>query len=289
MAWAQTPSVEAESLRVPVIALLPVDGSGAQQELLVQDGEPGACWRVCAEALAVPGAGRTGLGEVWLDGEGSGRLRLPAVPGDVRLRLWQPGVASSWWLGPGLTVQGRRMGQSEAAAIAIPPQEGRMVITEFMKDPQAVSDTQGEWIELFNPWWMRQNIEGWTLSDDGGAATVLNNGGAGIWVAGRGHRALVRNLDVAANGGIANAYRYTGFTLSNGADQIILALPDGTVVDRVAYDDGVLWPDASGVAAQLDSWLESAIGNDQPHMWCPAQVSYGMGDMGTPGEENSDC
>jgi hypothetical protein len=49
------------------------------------------------------------------------------------------------------------------------PQSGEAVITEFMKDPATVADTRGEWIEIYNalPW--RLNIEGWTISDDGGS------------------------------------------------------------------------------------------------------------------------
>jgi hypothetical protein len=60
------------------------------------------------------------------------------------------------------------------------PQPGAVVITEFMKDPNFVVDTRGEWIEVYNaqPW--RVNIEGWTLSDDAGNTVTISNGGLGV-------------------------------------------------------------------------------------------------------------
>lgn len=241
--------------------------------------------------------GRTRVLEVaQADGAGRASWTLPSDRGlpNYSVELWSvggPGGSRTYWSGPLAQVVSNASGSSGSTwdATLVPEQVGGMIVSEIMKDPSAVSDTNGEWIELYNPLWMRQNIEGWTLSDDGGSSTILTNGGAGIWVAGRGHRALVRRLDAATNGGVTEAYGYSGFTLSNGADEVILAHPDGTVVDRVAYDDGVRWPDTSGASLQLDRDVESPRENDDPSRWCEGLQIYGAGDLGTPGAANDDC
>ncbi len=268
-----------------------------------REGSPGSRWLAqgarpgenLALVLRVPG--HSGWDQVLASGQadGAGRAKwvLPEDRGlrEYSLELWSLGTSGLLWSGPLAQVLagGTQSSGGEWSGGLVPQQVGGMIVSEIMKDPSAVSDTAGEWLELYNPLWMRQNIEGWTLSDDGGASTILTNGGAGIWVAGRGHRALVRRLDSATNGGVTEAYAYSGFTLSNGADEVILAHPDGTVVDRVAYDDGVLWPDTSGASLQLDVGVESPRDNDSPSRWCVGLQTYGAGDTGTPGAVNDDC
>ncbi len=273
-----------------VLAVLPAHSSGASSQLLLQGGQPGQWLRVDFEG---PGAGTSiptaPVGWARFDGSGQARIDLGrrARPAG-RFLCWCLGMGDSWWPGPQLTVAAAPSANIAATQMR-PVQSGEMVISEIMKDPAAVPDSSGEWVELFNTTWMRQDIEGYTLTDDAGGGTVLTNGGNHVWVLGRGYRVLARNGDPALNGGIVGAHDYGTFSLRNGADQVILAKPDGTVVDRVSYDDGVTWPDPRGKSMQLSPGIESPYQNDSGGFWCEAVSSYGLGDLGTPGLVNDDC
>lgn len=170
-------------------------------------------------------------------------------------------------------------------------QSGWIVITEIMKDPAAVADTRGEWIEVYNalPW--RVNLEGCVLSDDGGAQHVINNGGAGLrFLPGR-YLVLGNNADPATNGGVHVDYVFGSFSLGNLADQVILSRADGVVLDRVDYDDGVTFPDVSGKSLSLKNSARDAVSNDSGANWCPASspISATNADAGTPGADNDAC
>jgi hypothetical protein len=179
----------------------------------------------------------------------------------------------------------------DPSTLAIGSQSGWVVITEFMKDPSSVGDTAGEWIEVYNalPW--RVNLEGWTLSDSGGAQHVLSNGGAGLRYPPGAYIVLGNNADPATNGGVQVDYEYAGFVLGNGADQIILTRPNGAIADRVDYDDGVLWPDTSGRSISLDLAARDVLMNDDGANWCHSSlpISGSNPDTGTPGLDNDAC
>lgn len=170
-------------------------------------------------------------------------------------------------------------------------QTGEVAITEFMKDPVAVADTRGEWIEVRNnlPW--RVNLEGWVLADDAGSTHVISNGGNGVRL--RPGRSIVLGIeaDPALNGGVVVDYEYSGFTLGNGADSIVLMRPNGLVVDRVAWDDGVLWPDLPGRSIQARNEARFALLNDDAGLWChgTTPISATNADTGTPGADNDAC
>lgn len=175
--------------------------------------------------------------------------------------------------------------------IAAGPQTGGVVITEFMKDPSAVVDTRGEWIELYNnlPW--RVNLEGMVVADDAGSQVVLQNGGAGIRLAPGQYYVIGNNGDPALNGGVTVNYVYSGFVLGNGADQIELRRPSGLVVDRVDYDDGVAWPDDAGRSVSLTGAIRDATMNDDGSLWCSSTTHWNASstDTGTPGAANDIC
>jgi len=167
----------------------------------------------------------------------------------------------------------------------------QIVITEFMKDPTAVSDTRGEWIELYNPSPLAIDIGDWVLSDLGSESTVLDRQGARVTIRRFSHFVIGRSADPAETGGVHVDFVYSGFSMSNGADEIVLSRPDGSVVDQVAYDDGVLWDDLPGRSLSLDPAAYDAAANDSPDNWCPSRrrLAPGSSDSGTPGELNDAC
>lgn len=168
-------------------------------------------------------------------------------------------------------------------------QSGIAVITEFMKDPAAVVDTRGEWIEIKNnlPW--RLNLEGWTLTDNAGSAHVIDRGGQGLWFFRDQRLVLGNNNDMTLNGGVAIDYVWTGFSLTNTTDQIILLDASGALVDRVDYTSSAPWPSVAGQAIALKQSMESATLNDDGANWCLANLPLHSGttDTGTPGGANT--
>ncbi len=218
----------------------------------------------------------------------SNALRLLIVSAGLSPAVLARPTEAVLFQGPSAALAGPSAG---SFAVGAPIQTGHVVITEFMKDPSAVTDVRGEWIEVYNslPW--RVNLEGWVLSDDSGASHVISTGGAGLRMGPGGYLLLGNNADPALNGGIQLDYAWSSFSLGNGADQIILSRPDGTLVDRVAYDDGVLWPDLPGRSIALKNSARDATQNDDPANWCHSStaVSGTNADTGTPHMDNDAC
>jgi hypothetical protein len=224
------------------------------------------------------------------------RLRVAAlaaiVPALFATAL--PAAPAGVFQGPSAALDGLSPAAREQALDALqgpPPQGGQVVITEIMKDPSFVTDARGEWIEVYNamPW--RVNLEGWVLSDDSGAQHVIHTGGAGLRFGPGQYLVLGSSTDPALNGGVQVDYAWSGFSLGNGADQVVLSLPDGTLVDRVAYDDGVLWPDTPGRSISLRLTARTALANDDPANWCHSSspISAANPDLGTPRRDNDAC
>lgn len=178
-----------------------------------------------------------------------------------------------------------------SVALAGGIQTGDVVVTEIMKDPSAVTDLRGEWIEVRNNRPCRVNLEGWILTDDAGNVHVIANGGNGVRIRPGGLLVLGASADQTLNGGVPVAYQWSGYSLGNAADSVILARPNGEVVDRVAYDDGVLWPDLPGRSIQVRNEARQAQLNDDPSWWCHSTtpISPVNSDSGTPGYDNDPC
>jgi hypothetical protein len=234
--------------------------------------------------LSLAGAVRGCYG---LDGDGELELELP--------RSLPSGAAAPWAQVQRQGRQGRwsvpvSLGSREALGAA-GFQRGTVIITEFMKDPNSVSDTDGEWIELFNPHPRRVNLEGMVLSDGGTNSHTINNGGNGLFLRPGRYMVLGNNDDQVTNGGVPVRYRYTSFTLGNSSDSIILTAPNGILIDQVDYDDGVLWPDTAGSSISLRPTNLDAMDNDNPANWCHSTTPIGPlnFDTGTPRVVNDPC
>ena len=83
---------------------------------------------------------------------------------------------------------------------------GTVFVTELMPNPKAVSDTAGEWFELYNSSpdvWV--DINGWTTRDLGSNIHVISVGGP-LVIPPLGYVVLGRNGDLATNGGITVDY-----------------------------------------------------------------------------------
>jgi PKD repeat protein len=163
------------------------------------------------------------------------------------------------------------------------PFAGRLLITEIMKDPQAVADAQGEWFEVFNPSATGIEMEGWYIRDKDFDSIVITSS---LIVPAKGFAVLGNNANPATNGGYTCHYQYSGFFLGNNDDEIILATPNGTEVTRVEYDNGANWPNPTGSSMVFTGTPED--NNNDFTFWTTAtqrEPSYTgtAGDKGSPG------
>jgi predicted extracellular nuclease len=161
---------------------------------------------------------------------------------------------------------------SPTSAAGRPP---RILISEFLADPQAVSDADGEWVELYNATGEPMNLRGWVLADLGSERHTID---ADLIIPPGGYLVLARNGDPAVNGGVSAAYVHHRFTLSNGEDEILLLAPNGQEADRVVWGGEVALEVSAGAS------LERAT-LDDPATWATAQSTWpgSAGDAGTPG------
>lgn len=163
---------------------------------------------------------------------------------------------------------------------------GTLFVTEMMPNPAAVSDTAGEWFEVFNSGSdVAVDINGWTIRDLGTNVHVINNGSP-LLVQPQGFLVLGRNADASTNGGVSTDYQYTGFTLTNSGDEIQLVDSAGIVIDTVVYGSSLVF---NGASASLSPTAFDAVSNDQPANWCAATSVMPGGDKGTPGVPNDPC
>jgi hypothetical protein len=162
---------------------------------------------------------------------------------------------------------------------------GELVITEIMLDPEAVSDSVGEWFELYNNTADEVNLDGLEITDNGTNSTTLSGE---ILVAAGTYAVICVDQDTSTNGGVACDAEWGTYTLGNTDDEVVLSY--GSVeFDRVEYDGGFGFVNPTGASLSLDSGVLDFTDNDDGSNWCEATSSYGDGDLGTPGSANDAC
>jgi cysteine-rich repeat protein len=160
---------------------------------------------------------------------------------------------------------------------------GEIIITEIMYDPQAVSDSSGEWFEIYNTTDHSININGWIIRDSGNNYHVINKAG-GLLIGAKSYFVLGNNSDSGTNGGADVGYKYGNFTLSNTVDDIFIYW-NGVEIDYVKYDN-LNFPKATGASLNLSKTKFDADANDEPENWCVSTGQMSGGDKGSPGAEN---
>jgi hypothetical protein len=163
---------------------------------------------------------------------------------------------------------------------------GDVLFSEFMMDPDEVSDSDGEWLEVYNVSSNDIDLIGWTINGtDGDSFTVADR----TVVSTGGYAVLGTNSVTSTNGGVSlnYAYSYSQFKLNNDKDDAVLWM-GALEMARVAYhkDDVDL---KKGESINLDpAYLEQVYAEDLTY-WCLASSRFGDGDQGTPGSENDPC
>ena len=164
---------------------------------------------------------------------------------------------------------------------------GDIVVTEFMNDSGAVSDTVGEWLELYNSTGSDIDLNGWTLKDDGSDSHTFTTS---IIVPAGSYFVMGRGADSTVNGGVNLDHSYGDgvFTMANGADEIVLLSPSSVEIDRIVYGVGGFPDGGPGFSISLDP-NQLAGDNNLAANWCLSTSVFGDGDSGTPGVENDAC
>ncbi len=151
-----------------------------------------------------------------------------------------------------------------------------LLISEIMANPSKVSDTTGEWFELYNPTSESIDLSGITLSDDGRNSYTFSAANS-LLINPNSYFVLARNNDSMENGGFTADYIYRGFTLKNTRDQIVFSDASGELL-RLNYASGFV---SAGESMELIDTIML------PENYAASTTAYGLGDLGTPGKAGS--
>jgi len=165
--------------------------------------------------------------------------------------------------------------------------EGSVIVTEIMKNPEAVGDGKGEWFELYNREPFKIDVNGWVLEDQDSDQHIIDDD-APLWIESGGYLVFGINADPTTNGGVAVDYEYSNFNLANADDEVMLGIQDQFTVDQVFYEDNT-FPDVAGASLSLDGQYLDHQQNDVGPNWCSATSPMDSGDLGTPGADNDSC
>lgn len=153
-----------------------------------------------------------------------------------------------------------------------------VVINEFMALPQSsCTEADGEWVELYNNTGEWINLSGWMLENSYGQGITLST----YLLPPEGFFVLAACGDEELNGGFTPNHVYSGFTVYENGSLILYNSARG-IVDRIDYDGS--WPIQPGASCERinPGWLSNSKSS-----WDFPTLTFGLGDMGTPGGQNS--
>lgn len=161
------------------------------------------------------------------------------------------------------------------AAQATATEQPNILLSEFLADPNAVSDEMGEWLELYNGGTTAVNLRGWALADlDNDRHTIAVD----LVIEAGQYLVLARNGDSASNGGVQTSYVYNNLSLANSSDELLLFTEIGSEVDRVSWGEGTIITNQSGASFQRTTMTSTGS-------WTASTTSWqgSAGDQGSPG------
>jgi hypothetical protein len=170
---------------------------------------------------------------------------------------------------------------------AAPISPGDIIVSEVLANPTAVSDSAGEWFELYNTSAVNIDLNGLVLRDSGSNIHTIANS-APLLIAPGAYRVLGRNGDSAANGGYQPDYVYSNFSLSNSSDDIIIE-SNSIEIFRLSYSSADNFAQA-GVSMALSEI--PAVISAADYQASGPNIVFGDGDRGSPGTgslENSNA
>jgi len=165
---------------------------------------------------------------------------------------------------------------------------GEILITEIMANPSALSDTEGEWFEIYNNSNHSINLQNLLLGrDETNIHTITDD----LELAAGAYFVLSRTETATA---ALSEYVYgSDLTLSNTGAVLSLynegsESQPGSLIFALDYG-AAGFPSGTGASICLDpgqyNTTEAILGSS----WCIANSPYSSGDLGTPGAVNDNC
>jgi hypothetical protein len=162
-----------------------------------------------------------------------------------------------------------------------------IVINEFMFNPKATTDENGEFIELYNRGTVAVNLKGWRIKDFSIHSTLIDGSAEAYTIQPKSYFILARSTNSSTNGGITQVdfLLNSTFTMKNTGDSIYLIDAESTEVSHVTYLSVSPWPDC-GEGVSLERNDPDDDNNTSFNFHC-SSLTYGAGDKGTPAAINS--
>jgi len=165
--------------------------------------------------------------------------------------------------------------------------QGALMITEIMSNPDALSDTEGEWFEIYNPTDSTIQLQNLVIVKDDDSHVVADD----ISIPSGGYYVMARTAQAVSG----DAYVYgSAFSLNNTGAVLGLQTygtngSDGLSITSVDYNTGNNYPSGTGVSIQLSANTLNAGDENLGSNWCLSTDAYSTGDLGTPGMANNVC
>lgn len=164
---------------------------------------------------------------------------------------------------------------------------GDLLITEVMASPKAVTDTLGEWIEVYAT--TDVDLNGLSLATSTSRATLSSTDC--LTVHSQTYNLLARSGDAFVNGGLPPIVSTFSVSLSSANERLRLVRGDAGIDEAIFFgsQDGVSWQVRPDLLANPDDIRVTL--NDSPDSFCKASAPWpdGGGDFGTPGAPNGAC
>ncbi len=154
-----------------------------------------------------------------------------------------------------------------------------VILSEVMKNPEALPDAEGEWLELHNAGSQPFELGGCTLTRD--TQELPLEAGSSIEPGG------YLTFSNGETPGFAADVSYRGITLPNTGAFVLTLVCEGQLIDEVRLDPATA-PNRAGRSLSLSAAALDDASNDLPAHWCEAVSAYN-GDFGTPGSANPSC
>lgn len=154
-----------------------------------------------------------------------------------------------------------------------------LFFSELMLNPLAMSDAEGEWMEITNSADVPLDLQGCSITRDSSSFVVDQS-----LVVPPGEAVTLAN---SVDPGFVPDFTYSSLTLPNSSLFVLSLQCNGQEWDSVTIDPAT-FPVVAGASSALDADRYSADENDEPAAWCVSQDSFGS-DLGTPGRVNASC
>jgi hypothetical protein len=169
-------------------------------------------------------------------------------------------------------------------------QPGDVIFTEFMAAPGSVSDSYGEWFEIFNTTNAPINLDGWVIESTDGVSNVQHTivSDPPLVIAAKSFLVLGLNADVLTNGGVPVNYVYDKIFMSNTDDYLRIRTDNQTEMDFIDWSETAVWGIRTGQSLIFVAESLTADNNDG-HNWIPSLIrekgysNSTQTDLGSPG------